>query len=482
MDTIVVGNGIIALTVAFRLAKRAAATDHVTIVGPAARPGSATMAAAAMLNSFAELDAASLDSEIGFQHFELSHLASRRWPGFIKEILAVAGSLLPPGCAKCEGPCGGCFALGTYLINNAAADSLDDENFDAVVSALEKFDEPFERVSPRDIPNYQPEERQRATRAVYIPNEGWINPRLLVEVLEAALSRFPQVSFIEGEVDRFIKPGARIEAAQLTDGRRLGGDRFVLATGATVSGVLDRSELGIEVQRVFYGVGVSLEIRSPEFPHSKCIRTPNRGFVGGLYSVPYFTGPGEPTDHILIGATNFISPVPRPNGRVGSVESLMRAAMEQINSNFYRADLVRVNVGWRPTSQDTLPLVGKTSIDNLIIASGTKRDGLHLSPVLSEKVVAMLYDEPTDPEFRLFDPERKPHKLLTREAAIRKGVRHLMSAAYQHGFAPAKSRMKDQVAAMYRQDLERLHDQVGAIDWGIPPDMFDMYRYGHARG
>lgn len=33
---------------------------------------------------------------------------------------------------------------------------------------------------------------------------------------------------------------------------------------------------------------------------------------------------------------------------------------------------------------------------------------------------------------------------------------------------------------MYRDGLERLHDQVGAHDWGIPPEMLDMYRYGHA--
>jgi hypothetical protein len=40
--------------------------------------------------------------------------------------------------------------------------------------------------------------------------------------------------------------------------------------------------------------------------------------------------------------------------------------------------------------------------------------------------------------------------------------------------------MTEQVAQMYREGLERLHDQVGATDWGIPPEMLDMYRYGHA--
>ena len=34
---------------------------------------------------------------------------------------------------------------------------------------------------------------------------------------------------------------------------------------------------------------------------------------------------------------------------------------------------------------------------------------------------------------------------------------------------------------MLRDDLESLHDEVGAIEWGVPPEMIDMYRYGHAK-
>ena len=104
-----------------------------------------------------------------------------------------------------------------------------------------------------------------------------------------------------------------------------------------------------------------------------------------------------------------------------------------------------------------------------------------MSPLISEYVVAMLYDEPVDPRFNIFSPERKPIRSMTRDQAIEKAVRHQMSAAYQHGFSPSKSRMPDQVKGMYRDDLERLHDKIGAVDWGIPPEMLDMYRYGHAQ-
>lgn len=340
---------------------------------------------------------------------------------------------------------------------------------------------PFSTYPPKDIPNYRPEQRNRATRALYLPNEGWFNPRLMLEKLDVILNRFPQVEFITSNVDKLIKSGNVIDRIVMEGGNTLSGDKYVLATGATLSSILDRSKLGIEVQTVFYGVGVSLEIKSSESPYLNCIRTPNRGLACGIYSVPYFTEPNVPRDHILLGATNFVSPVPRYEGRISSVETIIKASTEQINLNFYKADLLRVNVGLRPSSQDNYPLLGRSSIDNLFIVSGTRRDGFHLSPLISEKIVAMLYDELIDDRFSVFTPERKLIHTLTREGAIEKGVRHQISAAYQHGFKAPNGKMLEQIKKMYRDDLERLHDQVGAYEWGIPTDMIEMYRYGHAK-
>jgi len=483
MHTVILGNGIIALTTAFRLTKCLGPDDRISIVGRHERIGSATLAAAAMLNSFAEVESGSLDSDLDLYRFELSHLATRMWPKFESEIIDAAASCLPRGCARCEGFAGGgCVATGTFVVNNTAADDLDDENFDAILRALESFSEPYSLVSTREIPNYMPEQRHRATRAVYIPNEGWFNPRLMIEKLDAVLRRDARVTLVDANATRLNMGSSGLDSVLLDTQQRLSGDTFVLATGATATDLLAASGLDLPIQRVFYGVGVSVEIKSPDSPHSKCIRTPNRGLACGIYSVPYFTDPDGPNDHIVVGATNFISPVPYHYGRLTSVASLMTAAIEQINANFYRADLVRVNVGWRPTSQDTYPLVGRTSIDNLIVATGTKRDGFHLSPVLSELIVALLLGDAVDPRFAVFAPERKPIRSLSRKDAIDKAVRHQVSAAYQHGFAPAHGRMPEQVKRMFRDDLERLHDQVGAHDWGIPPEMLDMYRYGHAKG
>lgn len=482
MQTVVIGNGIVALTIAFRMVQRATADDKIIVIGPRQRTGSATLAAAAMLNSFAEIEKGSLDDELDLYRFELSHLATRMWPKFEQELIEAAGDRLPRGCKECQGFAGGgCADTGTYVVNNTAADDLDDENFDAIVAALNDFSEQHEMVSPADIPNYMPDQRYRATRAVYIHNEGWFNPRLMLEKLDAILARSPRVRFIDQQVQSLHRVGGIVDHVVLEDGTTIAGDKFVLATGATVTGILERSNLDIAVQRVFYGVGVSIQIRSPDHPHTKCIRTPNRGLACGVYSVPYFTGEEKPEANIILGASNFISATPYPYGRLTSVESLLKAGMEQINRNFYRADLVRVNVGWRPTSQDTYPMIGTSSLPNLVIATGTKRDGFHMAPVISAYVADMLTGQPVDERFSVFDPERAPIRSLSREQAIAKALRHQISAAYQHGFSPAKNRMPDQIRKYLRDELEILHDKVGAHDWGIPPEMLDMYRYGHAK-
>ncbi len=471
MHTIILGNGILGLTTAFRLLQ-AGGDQRITLIGPARREGSATLAAAAMLNSFAEIEAGSLDHEVDLYRFELSHRATEAWPDFAQQLSNAAGSAIQPLC----------FTRGTYVISNTAADAMDDENFAAIIEALEVASEPHAHIDPASIPNYLPEARHRATRAVRIDNEGWLNPRRVIATLDAVLHAAPNVTLIDQPVTRLHGAHGIIRGAELADGTMVEGDQYLLATGATVSELLRTSALDMPMQPVFYGIGTSVEIKSPDAPHTHCIRTPNRGLACGVYTVPYDQGPDHPNDHLVVGASNFIAPTPQPYGRLGSVEALTRAAMEQINRHFYRAGLVRVNVGWRPTSQDTYPLLGRSaSYANLVVATGTKRDGFHLAPVISQLMADLLRGREVETELAVFAPERAPLRTLTREQAIEKAARHQMSAAYQHGFVPAKSRMPEQLHAMYRDAAEQLHDTLGITEWGIPPEMLDMYRYGHAK-
>ena len=93
MKYVIIGNGIIALSVAFKLTQQIKTKDTITIVGPTNRVGSATLAAGAMLNSFGEINSHSLKTKTGRYHFELSRLATKKWPEFVK-LLDKAGNSL----------------------------------------------------------------------------------------------------------------------------------------------------------------------------------------------------------------------------------------------------------------------------------------------------------------------------------------------------------------------------------------------------
>ncbi len=481
MKTILIGNGIISITTALRLCMQAKEGDKVIIIGKKERPYSATRAAAAMLNSFCELETDSFKSEIDLLRFEMSYEATKMWPSFVLKHLDIAmgKSCLLDECSTCMGPKGACYELGTYLVNNCSTDELDDSNYNAVLKALKDFYEPHSEIDPRDIPNYKPQARHRATRAVYIPNEGWLNPKLTLQSIDAVLEKFDCVEFIDAEVIKLNQEGNIIKSITLSNNSNLEADNYLLATGASVSTLIESSKLSIQIPRIFNGVGVSIQIKAPEQPLTKVIRTPNRGLACGIYAVPFYTSPRVRLNEIIIGSSSLVTPYKLEGARVGSVQHLLQSAMEQINSYFYKAEVSAINVGYRPVSADNYPVFGKTSINNLVICTGTKRDGFHLSPLLSEILCKHLNNEEVDIKYDVFKPERALIKNYTRQESIEACVKHMINASYQHGYVPSHDKLTDKIRDMHRRDLEELHDKVGAVEWGIPPELIDMYRYGH---
>ncbi|MCB9072212.1 MAG: FAD-dependent oxidoreductase [Bdellovibrionaceae bacterium] len=459
MSVIIVGNGVLGLTTAYRLAQLAPDLP-VKIIGPDHHKGCASLAAAAMLNSFCEVEPRTLNHPILKERFLLNREAVPLWPEFLKNLINESGVQIYHG-------------FGTYLIENHAADELDDLNFNAVIDALKKFEEPFSYVESSQIPNYAPSSRLRAANAILIPNEGFLNPVDLFAALKARLQQFQNVEFVNQTVDHVIANGSSVRSVVLNNGKQVDGTMFFLAPGATFSKIVEKSNLPISFPKVFYGVGCSILLKTGDFTHSYCVRTPNRGLACGVYSAPF------DREHTIIGASNFISPVPEDAVRLTSVHTLIEAAMEQINTVFYRSQLVKVNVGWRPTSEDTLPILGQTQLDNLVVATGTKRDGLHCSPLLSTLFARLLLKESIDYDLSLYSPHRKRVSLFTRDEAIEDSVNHTINAAYQHGFVPAHNRMIEELRSYYQKEFSDLHDKVGAIEWGIPPELVNMYKFGH---
>ena len=178
MKVVIVGNGIVGLSTALG-ATISESSNEIYVVGPNNREGGATPAAAAMLASFAEIEDGTLHTKVDEARFELSRLATKRWPSFVQNICE---DITPDRYRK-----NGFFCLGTYVINNSFADELDDRNFTAIKEALVRFQADFDFVDPKEIPNYKPLPHLRALEAIKIHEEGWLNPNAVICHLERPL-------------------------------------------------------------------------------------------------------------------------------------------------------------------------------------------------------------------------------------------------------------------------------------------------------
>ncbi len=483
MKHIIIGNGIIALSIAFKLLKQSLENDEIVIIGPNHREGSATNAAGAMLNSYAEFNPLTLKTKAGSAYFDISRQATKDWPNFISDIFDWSkNNLSKKFPEKSQIFKSGYFGMGTYILNNTSSDEFDDANYESIIYALKKFKEPFEFVNPKEIPNYKPSQKNRAIQSVFIPGEGWLNPSLVIEQLDQILINHPQVKFVDDIVCKLDSKNNKITSIMLSNEKKIEGDTYLVANGANAGELISKSKLGLKIQKMFYGVGVSIQLDTQGNPHKNCIRTPNRGGGCGVYSIPHYLGEDETKDHIMVGATNYISNEPKKFPRISGIETLMRNAINEINNNFYAATLIKTNVGWRPTTQDTFPLLGKSSLDNLFVATGTKRDGFHNSPVISENIASLMRENKTiNKEFQIFNPEREFLKELSREDAIETIVNGLMSEHYQHDYNPPNIRMNEMVKRTHREEVEKLHDKIGAFEWGIPQELVPMYRRGYAK-
>ena len=160
-----------------------------------------------------------------------------------------------------------------------------------------------------------------------------------------------------------------------------------------------------------------------------------------------------------------------------SLYGLMQAAMNQVNTAYFQAHIERWMIGSRPTTVDGFPLLGETSIPGLWLVTGTRREGLHLSPLLAQLMAKELVGE--EQAFPApFAPERAPIWTLTREEGIRKAVRHLKSSAYQHDLQLPNNGWEEMIDHMLQREVETLYDRFNITGHGVPPELLGIYQMG----
>lgn len=367
-DVLVVGAGVIGLAIGWRCAQRGIA---VTVVDPAPGAG-ASGTAAGMLAPVSEL-------QFGETPLLRLNLASAaRYPGFVDEVSAASGCQV--GYARC----------GTVV---AGWDAADLAGLRAVREYAMSLGQHLELLTGGELRAAVPALAAGLPGGVFAPDDHQVDNRLLHRALLVAAARVG-VKMVPARVAGMSITRDRVTGVVLDDGRRVPAGAVVVAAGAW-SG---RLGLPAAAQPPVRPVkGQTLRLRLPEQPVLPHIV---RGSVRGspVYVVPRADG------GLVVGASSEDAGFDlRP--RAGAVYELMRDA-QSLLPVLSEAEFVEVSTSARPGTPDNAPLIGRTGIDGLLLATGHYRNGILLTPVTADGVTALLVDGALPTELAPFHPGR----------------------------------------------------------------------------
>lgn len=456
-DTIIIGNGSIGCGIAFELLSKNI-NLKIALIGPIDFNGSASLAAGAMLNNFGEIEYDTLSNKYALSKIKMLIKAKKMWPQHLKKLNNLTKNSLK-------------IKKGTIVLNNGASDSLDDLNFKSIISGLKKFKEKYEIIeNNKKIKGYDPFEKSRSFKSIYIPNEDYIdNPEKLLNSYYEFFRNNKNIDIINGYAEQISLQDKKVKVIKVNN-LKISAPNVVIANGAYAQNLFDQLKLK-NIPKLFFGSGNALiGTYDKKINQQHVIRTPNRGMACGLHVVPMSN------NHIYIGATNRVSDSPINYPICSGILGLQQSLIKEINKSYSNLKIKKTLVGHRPTTLDTYPIIGPTSIVGLYVASGTKRDGLTLSPLIG-KIIAdlILKKKQTDmPSF--FYPERKPLFTMSVEQGIEKSIKHSMSAAYQHNLELPHIDFENTVIKSLKNDVINIY-KLNKIKKGIPPEILSMYKY-----
>ncbi|MDX6274920.1 MAG: glycine oxidase [Frankiales bacterium] len=335
-DVLVVGGGVIGLSIAWRAAQQGLS---VTVVD-ASTAGRASHAAAGMLAPITETK----PTEEALLRLGLE--GQRLWPAFAAELTAAGGMDI------------GYRTQGTLAV---ALDNDDKADLDRLAKILAGFGVDADTLTSRETRQLEPMLSPDVRSGLLVPSDHSVDPRLLTDALRVAAR----------------KAGATIEQRELTSLAATSSSTTVLAAGCWSRALARTVGIHLDVRPV-KGQVLRLHDASGRF-----LTRTVRGVVNGssIYLVP--RGDGE----VVLGATQ------EELGHdttvtAGGVWELLRDARALL-PGVTELTFVEAISGLRPMTRDNTPII-KRAADDLIVATGHGRNGVLLAPLTAERVVAEL--------------------------------------------------------------------------------------------
>jgi glycine oxidase len=371
-DVLVLGGGVIGLSVAWLLRERGMS---VTVLERDTAGRGTSYVAAGMLAPVAEAEF----GDGGRRQLELGMRSAQMWPEFAARLEALAGSRV------------GLMSTGTLLV---ARDQDEARELERQIAFRDSLGLRARRLRPSQARELEPALAPTVRLALEAPEDHSVDPRLLL----AALARACAASGVQlrehAPVARVESSAAdRVTGVTLSDGQFVAAPHVVLAAGAWVDQIDGLpADARVPVRPV---KGQILRLRDPAGPGllRRVIR-----FEGG-YLVPRADG------RYILGATveerGFeLAPT------AGGVFELLRDAHELV-PGVSELEIEELCVGLRPGTPDNAPAIGPGALEGLTWAAGHHRNGILLAPLTAELVAEVLAgDEPPSPLLAACAPHR----------------------------------------------------------------------------
>lgn len=375
-DVVVVGGGVIGLSVAWRAAGQG---WSVAVCDPAPGQG-ASWAAAGMI-------APSTEARWGEEALHaLSQASAAGWPEFAGELESETGASV------------GLSAEGTLSV------AFDHDDYSALgefVEVQRQLGCEAKLLSARELRNAEPSLSPRVAGGAFQPGDHHVDNRAVVEALLSAGAK-RGTELLRERVRQLSRNAAgEVTGVLVEDGSALGAGAVVLAAGAWSAGLAGLSEADVPPVRPVKGQILRLRAAAssggaaPALPRYT-LRALSQG--RSVYLVPKKNG------ELVVGATveekGFDTAV-----TAGAVHDLLRSAAT-VAPDTVEMELAEAVARLRPGSPDNGPILGPAPSRGLFVATGHFRHGFLLAPVTAAAVVEALSGRPLPGPARAFAASR----------------------------------------------------------------------------
>lgn len=355
-DVIVIGGGVIGLSIARELAGR----KSVLLLDRGSTGQGTSRAAAGMLSPLSEAD----DQGPFFQLCRASHALYARFVDDLKQESGVDVGYSSEGLL--------CLAS-----TEESANSLRGRYEWQKKAGFE-----VELLSADDVHKIEPLVTAPVSAAVFMPTERSVTPRRLVNALrEACFNRGVE-----------MRTGLHVESIS-QNAVHVGHMTLEASSIVVASGVWSAEFRGLNPPiPVFPRKGQILSLGMPPGAFCRMIR------LGSSYFVPRRSG------ELVVGATNEDAGFDLSNTPAGLGRLLNDA--QQISSHAGSYPILETWTGLRPATPDGLPILGLSAIPGVYYATGHYRNGVLLAPITAAIVADLIENRKTTSDIGPYSPSR----------------------------------------------------------------------------